>query len=75
MSYYQYNADKQSLINSYTKVKQNINEINPFDDTYKSFDTLRKESENILKKEQTIFIITSTITAFLTAYTLKTILK
>jgi len=75
MSYYNYNLNKAELINSYEKVKQNIDDTNPYDDTYKSFDTIKAESENILKKEHVIFIITSTITAFLTIYTLETILK
>jgi hypothetical protein len=75
MSYYNYNLDKSDLINSFTKVKQNINDINPYDDTYKSFDSIHTETDNILKKEHLIFIITSTITTFLTIYTLETILK
>ena len=75
MSYYNYNSDKLHLIDSYEKVKQNIDEINPYDDTYKSFDAIKIETENILKKEHVVFIITSTITAFLTIYTLETILK
>jgi len=75
MSYYNYNLDKAELINSYEKVKQNIEETNPYDDTYKSFDTIKIETENILNKEHFIFIITSSITAILTIYTLETILK
>ena len=75
MSYYNYNLDKAELINSYEKVKQNIEETNPYDDTYKSFDTIKIETENILNKEHAIFIITSSITAILTIYTLETILK
>ena len=75
MSYYNYNLDKAELINSYTKLKQNINDTNPYDDTYKSFDTIHTETSNILKKEHLIFIITSTITTLLTIYTLETILK
>jgi hypothetical protein len=75
MSYYNYNSDKVDLVNSYTKLKQNINETNPYDDTYKSFDTIHTETDNILKKEHLIFMITGTITTFLTIYTLETILK
>jgi hypothetical protein len=75
MSYYNYNLDKAQLIDSYEKVKQNIDDTNPYDDTYKSFNAIKIETENILNKEHVIFIITSTITAILTIYTLETILK
>lgn len=75
MSYYNYNSDKAQLINSFTKAKQNIMDTNPYDDVYKSFDSIHKESENILKKERVVFIITSTITSIITLYTLETILK
>ena len=75
MSYYNYNLNKAELINSYEKVKQNIEDTNPYDDIYKSFDTIKTETENILNKEHVIFIITSSITAILTIYTLETILK
>ena len=75
MSYYSYNSDKAQLINSFTKAKQNITDTNPYDDVYKSFDSINKETENILKKERVVFIITSTITSIITLYTLETILK
>ena len=75
MSYSNYNLDKEKLYDSYTKANQNIKGVNPYDDTYKSFEAIHIESENILRKEQIIFNITSTITAFLTIYTLQTILK
>lgn len=75
MSYYYYNLDKYKLNDTYEKVKQNINDTNPYDSTYKSFDTIKTETENILKKEHVVFIITSTITSILTIYTLETILK
>ena len=71
MSIYQYNADQDELLNAFDKAQQNIYGRNPYDDTYKSYESIHKETENILIREQTVFIITSTITALLVAYTLQ----
>lgn len=71
MSIYQYNADQDELLNAFDKAEQNIYGKNPYDDTYKSYAAIEKETENILLREQTVFIITSTITALLVAYTLQ----
>ena len=71
MSIYQYNADQDELLNAFDKAQQNIYGKNPYDDTYKSYAAIEKETENILLREQTVFIITSTITAILVAYTLQ----
>jgi hypothetical protein len=71
MSIYQYNADQDELLNAFDKAQQNIYGKNPYDDTYKSYAAIEKETENILLREQTVFIITSTITALLVAYTLQ----
>jgi hypothetical protein len=50
MSYYSYNVEKYELSKSYAKAEQNINDTNPYDDEYKSFETIQKETENILTK-------------------------
>ena len=71
MSFYQYNADQDELLYSYDKFDKNLKEKNPYDDTYKSYEAIHKETENILIREETIFIITSTVTALLVAYTLQ----
>jgi hypothetical protein len=71
MSFSQYNADQDDLLLSFDKADKNVNGRNPYDDTYNSYVSIHKETENILVREQTVFIITSTITAILVAYTLQ----
>ena len=71
MSFYRYNADQDDFLNAFDKAEQNVNGKNPYDDTYKSYKSIHTETENILIREQTVFIITSTITALLVAYTLQ----
>lgn len=71
MSFTQYNTEQDELLISFDKAEKNVNGTNPYDETYKSYVSIHKETENILVREQTIFIITSTITALLVAYTLQ----
>lgn len=71
MSFYHYNAEQDDVLNAFDKAEQNVNGKNPYDDTYKSYASIQKETENILVREQTVFIITSTIAALLVAYTLQ----
>ena len=75
MSYDSYNLDKQELIDSYNKAYQNINNVNPDETKYNNFLTIQEETKHILKKEHTIFIVTSTATVLLIVFTLQTILK
>jgi hypothetical protein len=71
MSYANYNIDQYELLNSYEKVEENLNGKSPYDEKYKSYEAIQKETENLLKREHTVFIITSSITAVLVAYTLQ----
>ena len=71
MSFYHYNADRDNLVETYYKTEENINGKIIHDDKFKSYEAIKIETENILKREHTIFIITSTLTAILVAYTLQ----
>ena len=75
MSYYNYNLEKNELNNSFNKAKNNINETNQFDDSYESIVSINIETQNILKKERVVFILTGAATTLLTIFTLQTILK
>jgi hypothetical protein len=71
MSFSKYNTEQDELLITFDKAEKNVNGTNRYDETYKSYVSINKETENILLREQTVFIITSTITALLVAYTLQ----
>lgn len=71
MSFYRYNVERNELLKTYDEAEKNVNGPNPYDETYKSYESIHIESENILLREQTVFIMTSTVTVLLVTYALQ----